>query len=197
LDWIQVEEASVSTPESPRAPLPGSSSTLDVSRWFAEEVQPCERSLRSYLRNVFPSLPDVDDLVQESYARLIRAREAGRVSYAKAFLFTTARNAALDLFRRRKTVSIESVADLDELSVIEDRPDAAEAISKQQDLEMLSEAVRALPARCRQVMTLRLLYGMSHKEIAAELRISGHTVKAQLAKGMRRCGEYLAARGLP
>ncbi len=170
---------------------------MDVSRWFAEEVQPCERSLRSYLRNVFPSLPDVDDLVQESYARLIRAREAGRVSYAKAFLFTTARNAALDLFRRRKTVSIESVADLDELSVIEDRPDAAEAISKQQDLEMLSEAVRALPARCRQVMTLRLLYGMSHKEIAAELRISGHTVKAQLAKGMRRCGEYLAARGLP
>lgn len=66
------------------------------TRWFVEEVQPHESSLRSYLRCMFPSLPDIDDLVQESYARLIRAREAGRVSYVKAFPFTTARNAALD-----------------------------------------------------------------------------------------------------
>ena len=64
------------------------------TRWFAEEVQPHEPSLRSYLRAVFPSFPDVDDLVQESYARLIRARETGRVGYAKAFLYTTATAAA-------------------------------------------------------------------------------------------------------
>ena len=180
-------------PPSDHTPLPASS----LSRWFAEEVQPHESSLRSYLRSVFPSLPDIDDLVQESYARLIRAREAGRVSYVKAFLFTTARNAALDFFRRKRVVSIESVADFEELSVLEDRPDAAEAVNKQQELELLSAAVRTLPDRCRQVLTLRLLYGFSHKEIAAELGISEHTVKAQLAKGMRRCADYFAERGLP
>ena len=65
----------------------------EQARWFSEEVQPHESSLRSYLRNVFPSLTDIDDLVQESYARLIRAKDAGRISYAKAFLFATARNA--------------------------------------------------------------------------------------------------------
>ena len=177
----------------PALSLPQSEHT----RWFAEEVQPHESSLRSYLRSVFPSLPDVDDLVQESYARLIRAREAGRVSYVKAFLFTTARNAALDIFRRKKVVSIESVADFEELSVLEDGPNAAEAVNKQQELELLSAAVRTLPDRCRQVLTLRLLYGLSHKEIAAELKISEHTVKAQLAKGMRRCADYFAERGLP
>lgn len=160
-------------------------------------MQPHENSLRSYLRSVFPSLPDIDDLVQESYARLIRAREAGRVSYVKAFLFTTARNAALDLFRRRKVVSIDGVANLEELSVFEESPDASEAVNKQQELELLSAAVRTLPERCRQVLTLRLLYALSHKEIAAELRISEHTVKAQLAKGMRRCADYFAERGLP
>ena len=170
---------------------------MSLSEWFAEEVQPHESSLRFYLRSVFPSLPDVDDLVQESYARLIRAREAGRVSYAKAFLFTTARNAALDFFRRRKVVAIDGVADLAELSVIEDSPDASESLNKQQELALLAEAVRGLPERCRQVLTLRLMYAMSHREIAAELRISEHTVKAQLAKGMRRCADYFAERGLP
>ena len=168
----------------------------DPARWFAEEVQPHESSLRSYLRNVFPSLPDVDDLVQESYARLIRAKNAGRVSYAKAFLFTTARNAALDFIRRRKVVSIVGVADLAGLSVLEDRPDAADAVNRQQELELLSAAVRGLPDRCRQVLTLRLLYGMPHKEIAANLEISEHTVKAQLAKGMRRCADYFERRGV-
>lgn len=166
------------------------------NRWFAEEVQPHESSLRSYLRAVFPSLPDIDDLVQEAYARLIRARETGRVGYAKAFLFTTARNVALDLFRRRKVVSIECQADLSSLGVIEDTLDASEAVNKQQELELLSAAVRDLPERCRQVVTLRLLYAMSHKDIARELSISEHTVKAQLAKGMRRCADFFEQRGV-
>jgi RNA polymerase sigma factor (sigma-70 family) len=61
---------------------------------------------------------------------------------------------------------------------------------------MLSSAVGALPERCRQVLTLRLLYGLSQKEIATELRISEHTVKAQLAKGMRRCADYFELRGV-
>ena len=60
----------------------------------------------------------------------------------------------------------------------------------------MAMAVRALPDRCRQVLTLRLLYGLSHKEIAADLGISEHTVKAQLAKGMRRCAEYFETHGL-
>lgn len=166
------------------------------TRWFLEEVQPHEAALRSYLRNVFPSLPDVDDLVQEAYARLIRAKRAGRVSYAKALLFTTARNVALDIFRRRKVVSFDLVANMAELSVIDGAPDAAEAFNKQQELELLAAAVRTLPDRCRQVLTLRLLYGLSQQEIATRLRVSPHTVKAQLAKGMRRCASYFEERGL-
>jgi RNA polymerase sigma factor (sigma-70 family) len=191
-------------PPLPPADLPGvgvprlsAASSAEGTRWFAVEVQPHESSLRSYLRTLFPSLPDIDDFVQESYARLIRARETGRVSYAKAFLFKTARNAALDFFRRRKVVSIDAVADLTELRVAEDSPDASEAANKQEELGLLAEAVRVLPERCRQVLTLRLLYGRSHKQIAAELGISEHTVKAQLAKGMRRCANYFEERGVP
>jgi RNA polymerase sigma factor (sigma-70 family) len=169
----------------------------DNTHWFNAEVKPHEASLKSYLRNLFPSLPDIDDYVQESYVRLIKAKEKGRISYVKAFLFTTARNAALDFFRRRKVVTIDQVADLETLHVIDDKPGVAETVSKQQELAMLADAVKALPHRCRQVLTLRLLYGLSHKEIAADLGISTHTVKAQLAKGMRRCADYFAERGLP
>jgi len=168
----------------------------DQTRWFAEEVQPHEPTLRSWLRGLFPSLPDMDDLVQESYVRLIRAKRAGKVSHAKAYLFSTARNAALDFFRRRKIVSIEAVGDLADSTVLDERPHVADAVSRQQELDLLAEAVRCLPDRCRQTLTLRLLYGLSHKEIAAELKVSEHTVKAQLAKGMRRCTAHFEELGL-
>lgn len=168
----------------------------EQTRWFAEEVQPHESLLRSWLRGLFPSLSDMDDLVQESYARLIRARAAGKVEHAKAYLFTTARNVAHDIFRRRKIVHIESVADFASLPVIDERPSVADAISRQQELEFLAKAVGTLPDRCRQTLTLRLLYGLSHKEIATELKISEHTVKAQLAKGMRRCTDFFEEHGI-
>lgn len=167
-----------------------------LSQWFKDEVQPHESALRSYLRGAFPNFLDIDDLVQESYARLIKTRETGKVSHIKAFLFTTARNVALDIFRRRKVVSIEGVSDLNNLHAAADLPDAGENASRQQELDLLAEAVRGLPERCRQVMTLRLLYGVPTKEIASRLGISDKTVKAQLAKGTRRCADFFEHRGI-
>ncbi|HRE82682.1 MAG TPA: sigma factor, partial [Opitutaceae bacterium] len=72
------------------------------ARWFIEEVQPHEPRLRAYLRRNFPQLHDVDDVVQESYLKICRARIEGRLNSARGFLFTTARNLALDVFRRSR-----------------------------------------------------------------------------------------------
>ncbi len=116
--------------------------------------------------------------------------------HTKAFLFTTARNAALDFVRRRKVVSIDGVANLENLSVYVDSPDAAETLNKKQEIALLTEAVQSLPLRCQEVMTLRLRHGLSQKEIAAKLGVSEHTVKNQLAKGMRRSADFLESRGV-
>ncbi len=53
--------------------------------------------LRAWLRAKFPSLTDPDDLVQETFSRVLQARGTAPIASAKAFLFTTARNLALDL----------------------------------------------------------------------------------------------------
>ncbi|MES2696359.1 MAG: RNA polymerase sigma factor [Verrucomicrobiota bacterium] len=166
------------------------------AQWFEEEVRPHDSSLRAYLQAAFPSLPDLDDLVQETYLRLIRAKERGPISYAKAFLFTTARNAALDLFRRRKIVSFEPVDDFKEWPLLDEKPDASEALNQQQELAMLAEAIKGLPTRCRQTVTLRVVYGLPAKEIASRLGISECTAKAQLARGLRRCAQYFQEHGL-
>ena len=58
-------------------------------------------------------------------------------------------------------------------------------------LAMLVTAVKALPARCRQVFTLRKVYGYTQREIAARMGITENTVEQQLAKAVRHCAQAL------
>lgn len=166
------------------------------AQWFRENIQAHEHELRAYLRNRFPSLHDVDDLVQETYARILRAHDVGKASLSRAYLFVTARNAALDQIRRAKIISIEGIAEIERLAVVEDRPDAAEAASQEQELQLLAEAIATLPERCREIFVLRRYEGLSHQQIAQKLRIAENTVNAQLVTAMLRCREYLRARGV-
>ena len=99
--------------------------------------------------------------------------------------------------RRRQIVTFETVAEMGELPVYEEGPSAAEVAAKNQELELLTKAIQSLPERCRQVLTLRKIYGLPQREIATLLGISEHTVEAQVANGMRRCTEFLARHGLP
>ena len=171
-------------------------STLEQSRWFSEQVQPHEPALRAYLSKRFPALPDHDDLVQETYVRTLRAHEGGRVPCARAFLFTTARNAAIDLFRRRRGHAHEELSEFSALPLIDEAPGIAESAEREQRLEVLLEAILALPERCRQVMMLRHLDGLAYKEIAERLGISPETVKVHMIKGLKDCTRFFRQRGL-
>ncbi len=168
----------------------------DQARWFSAHVQPYEPALRAYLQKRFPALPDHDDLLQETYVRTLRAYEGGRVTHAKAFLFTTARNAAIDLFRRRRGHDHEEITEIAALPVLDEPPGVGEASEREQRLEILLEAILALPERCRQVMILRHLDGLAYKEIADRLGISPETVKVHMIKGLKDCTRYFHRRGL-
>jgi RNA polymerase sigma factor (sigma-70 family) len=171
----------------------------DQDRWFAAEVQPHEGALRGWLRGQFPALTDVDDLIQETFSRVleVRARDPHREHAVKPLLFTTARNLALDQLRRRQVVKMDALPEAESIDLAADSPGVFETVSRRQELELLTEAIQALPERCRQVLTLRKIYGLPQKEIALQLGIAEHTVEAQVGIGVRRCAEYLARFGLP
>lgn len=166
----------------------------ETATWFAKEVQPHEGMLRSYLVGIARTA-DIDDLVQESYARLLRMREQGRLRSPRGLLFTMARNAAHDLFRRRGTARTEGVTEIELCGVLDETPGAAELVCRQQEIELLADAIEALPERCRAVFLLRQFENLPQREIAARLGIAEHTVESQLTKALRRCEDFFAAAG--
>lgn len=169
---------------------------FDTARWFDAEVRPHEPALRGYLRGAFPAVRDVDDLVQESYLRMWRARAAQPIQSAKAFLFTVARRLALDHVRREAISPISGVNDLSGLPVIIEGPDAVEAISAQEKIRLLAEAVGSLPGRCREIVLLHKIHGLPQREVAARLGLAEKTVENQVALGVKRCEEFFRRRGI-
>lgn len=159
-------------------------------------MQPHEPALRAYLQARFPQARDVDDLVQDSYLRVLRAREAGPIASAKAYLFTTARNAALALFRRPRIFAENPVTDSAAECILEEGPGVAEQVSTRQEVALLLEAIDTLPGRCREIFILRKLQGVPQREIAQRLGLSEQTVQVQIGRGIRKCVDYLRRRGV-
>lgn len=167
---------------------------IEDARWFADEVLPHEPALRRYLGGVVGA-SDVDDVVQETYVRMIRARQKGEMRSPRGLLFAIARNAARDLFRRSAVAKTTAVAEIEELGVVDDRPGVSDIVSRRQETELLAAAIQALPERCREILILRKFENLSHHEIATRLGIAEHTVEAQLTKALHRCEEFFVKNG--
>ncbi len=163
----------------------------EASLWFETQVLPHEPMLRAWLRSRFRGEADVDDVIQEAYVRLLRTRAAAEVVSPKAFLFAVARNLALDRLRRRQVAQAEPLAENEALAVLDEGGDIPETLARNQELELLTAAIQELPDRCRQIFTLRKVYGLSQGEIAEKLGISENTVSAQLTIGVKKCMAFM------
>ena len=164
----------------------------ETDLWFEQNVQPHVPMLRAWLLSQYPHERDIEDVVQEAIMRVLRARANGEVRAPKAFLFATARNLVVGGVRKSIRQGQFSLADLDELALTEDSEAASSAVARAEDLEFMGHAIQSLPTRCRQVITLRKIYGLSQEQIAQELGISVSTVESQVVIGMRKLEAYFA-----
>jgi RNA polymerase sigma factor (sigma-70 family) len=176
-------------------PPPQESPCPDQSRWFADQVHVHESQLKAYLRGSFPAVRDVDDVVQESYLRVWKARAIQPILSGKAFLFTVARSVALNILRKKRNAPFEPFRDLAAARVLDDRTDARETAILHERIDLLADALMTLPPRCREIIVLHKVQGLRQKQVAGQLGISERTVETQVRIGVTRCLAYLQEHG--
>ena len=169
-------------------------SAAEQARWFKKDVYAHDHMLKAYLQKSFPSIRDIEDVVQESYLRVWKNRAAQPIRSAKAFLFTVARRVALDLVRRDRRSPFVPVKDFEELFVLDRTSNASEAADSVQEIELMVAAIDSLPTRCREIFILCQVEGHSQKLVAARLGISENTVAVQSARGLQRCEKFVRGR---
>ena len=153
---------------------------LDIERLYDEHARP----LYAFLLNFTRDEADTRDLLQEIFVKL--AREPGLlagVREERAFLIRLARNAAIDLMRRRGTrerTKGNFTAETTSIFAPTDDPD--EKVFRAE----LSEALGELPSYQRAVMHLKLWGGLTFEEIAAALDIPPNTAASRYRYGLGR-----------
>ena len=60
-----------------------------------------------------------------------------------------------------------------------------------EEMAQLKDAIESLPGRCRAVVVLRKIEGLSQAETARRLNMSQSTVEKHVARGLRKIAESL------
>ena len=167
-----------------------------VDQWFMDAVLPLEAELERFLARHWSDASEIRDLRQEVYSRLYKSAANGLPHNTRALMYSTARNLIIDLVRRKRVVSIETVMDFESWDVSSEEAGPFETVSARQELNMLRTALETLPRRTRDVVQMRRVQGMSQRETAHALGISEPTVERHVSKGVRLLANALARLGV-
>ena len=162
-----------------------------LKAWFFQEIFPLEPALTRFMQRNWRNQSEVADLRQEVYARVYGAARDELPRNAKAFLFTTARNHMINCATRQRIVSFEHVADLEALPLAADVLTPDRTLTARDELRRVQAGLDRLPPRCREVVVLRRVEGLSTREVAGRLGISIDTVERQMVHGMRALVDFM------
>lgn len=162
-----------------------------LKEWFVREILPLEAALTRFLRKNWRNKDDVPDFRQEIYARVYDSAREGLPLQASRFLLTVARNHLINSSKRANVVSFELVADLESMVVAWDSMTPERYLAARQELRLLEAGLGILPKRCREVIRLRKIEGLSQREAAQRLKIAEATIEHQTILGMRALVDFM------
>ena len=159
--------------------------STDRALWLARCVLPHEAALRAWLRRRRVGEADIDDIVQETYARLASLERVEPIRDPRSYAFQVAWSIHVSAIRKANVVSIRHVAQMEELNLADMEASPERVAEDRDELEQLMRAIASLPERCRVTFLLRRVDGLSHRETAEKLGVSEGTVEKHMAKAIR------------
>ena len=125
---------------------------------------------------------EAEDAVQELFLKLWSGRDTlDGIRSPKGYGLQVLRNLCLDRIRRSRKMETPAVLPEPEWPGRQD-----EAVDEKQRLAKVLDAIKSLPDRQREVLTLRTLDGLSYEEISRRTGISQLTLRVLLSHARRK-----------
>lgn len=144
-------------------------------------------SLMSFLRWKLGSDQDAQDAAQDTYARLLKYRDASQEDLPRTLVMRVATHVVIDRLRRDGVRHSDSHVVLEDDLLLESQeapPD--QCIADRQELAAVRRAVLRLPPRCREAFVLSRVKGMSNPQIADQLGITLKAVERLITKALHQ-----------
>lgn len=161
---------------------------------LVERYQP---RLVRYLIYVLGHREPVDDLVQETWIRVVERGSTynGRSPF-QAWLFTIARNLAVDHLRKRKNVSLDSSTNAESENapvdyLVSPAPSPFELAARTENAAHLAKSLGLLEPIYREALLLRFQESFSLEEIASTVGAPVPTVSSRIHRGLAMLKKHL------
>ena len=141
--------------------------------------------LTGWLRRKLGCPHSAADLAQDTFMRLLSARETPSIAEPRAFLTVVAKRVLFNHYRRQdlERAYLQALADMPEQLA----PSEEERAIILQTLTELDQLLDGLPSPVKRAFLLAQVDGLSYADIGAQLGISIATVKRHLNKAALRC----------
>jgi RNA polymerase sigma-70 factor (ECF subfamily) len=142
-----------------------------------------------YLIYILGSRDAVDDLVQETWLRVLeRGRTYDGQSRFEPWLFTIARNLAIDTLRKRRVFSLDASDEDDPGHAISppvsSDPSPFELAARTEDAHRLAQSLATLEPIYREALVLRFQEDLSLQEMAKVVGAPISTVSTRIYRGL-------------
>lgn len=149
------------------------------------------RSIRRFFANKVPA-EEVEDLVQRTFAGCVAARDRVRLDASmRAFLFGVARRQLYKYLREKASQARHVDVDFGVSSVRDLGHSPSSMMAKQQDHELLLQALQQVSVEHQTILELYYWEQLSGPEIAEILDIAPATVRTRLHRGRQAVEEAL------
>lgn len=129
---------------------------------------------------------EVEELVQETYLRLVTARQGANLNHTEAYLFTIASNLANDWHRTRLTRQALAAEVLPTQRGSDSEDVDAERISMaQQEARLVEAALLKLPELTRDIFLLNRLDRVAYRQLARRYNLSVVEVRKHMSLAFR------------
>ena len=145
-------------------------------------------------------LPDREkalELTQECFLKVFEyAKKGGEIHELRPFLYRTLRHLIIDEYRRKKSVSLEAMAEGQEDMSVEvllppDESNTLEAAIERFDGKRALAALSRLPDAYREALSLRYVEGLTPGEIGDIVGESENAVSVRIHRGLKKLKELL------
>ena len=193
---------------SPRACFAGHTAVVigeDFAGVLARAQEGDEEAFAMLWRDLNPALlrylgvngEAAEDVASDTWATVVKGlrRFTGDESAWRGWVFVTARRRAIDAGRRRSRAA-QLEHDLASLPAETQAVDPADVVAASHDTDAALRLVAQLSPLQAEVITLRVLTGLSSEEVAKIVHRSPGAVRVAAHRGLRRLEEILATQGV-
>jgi len=129
-----------------------------------------------------------EEVLQQTFLKLLESWQTVRLETAKGWLFTAAYHEAMARRRRNKVdeTALNRLWSTPVWQAATERPDAASTLTQQQDLQTMRAALNDLPATQREIVERRIYREQPFAAIAQEIGCPVNTVLSRMRLALEK-----------